>query len=253
MLSVEFWLGTVIALYLVTITLDPFTIITQNQKKMKHIITIILCASALLSTFANSQAQDFKLDGMDAAPSFTLEDRRGMEISLEDYKGKVVLLSFWHSSSKWCKDEIPHYNKLVERFESYEDIVFVNISMDKEKGKWDETIEATQFQGVHLLNGDASVHKMYKIDSWPTFVLIGKEGQILGHDLPSPQEQLYLDFILNEARLGVCSAQSYRDAALLKAGDENALGKAKQWLDRHYKGRLEEAGIIEDKRLKLKR
>ena len=70
-----------------------------------------------------------------AAPLFSQNDPEGNPISLEDLKGKVVLLDFWASWCGPCRRENPN---VVKVYEKYKDKGFeiLGISLDKDKGRW---------------------------------------------------------------------------------------------------------------------
>jgi protein SCO1 len=73
----------------------------------------------------------------DAAPDFTLEDADGREVSLEDFRGKVVVLHFIYAG---CPDECPLHTDLIARVQEMvnrtpmRDLVqFVTITTDPER------------------------------------------------------------------------------------------------------------------------
>jgi len=51
-------------------------------------------------------------------PEFTVPDLRGHEVSSRDLRGKVVLIDFWATWCQPCKQEMPGYQKLVDRYGS---------------------------------------------------------------------------------------------------------------------------------------
>src|SRR5262249_4755449 len=66
-----------------------------------------------------------------AAPDFTLKDLNGREVSLSEYKGKVVLVNFWATWCTPCLGEIP---ELIEMQQKYgpKGFVILGLAMDEE-------------------------------------------------------------------------------------------------------------------------
>ena len=55
-----------------------------------------------------------------AAPGFSLTDLSGEKISLEQFRGSVVLLDFWASWCGPCRMSIPELIKLSEKYKDKE-------------------------------------------------------------------------------------------------------------------------------------
>jgi len=51
-----------------------------------------------------------------AAPDFTLEDLNGKSTTLQQFKGKVVLLDFWAPWCDPCRDGLPLLDALYRKY-----------------------------------------------------------------------------------------------------------------------------------------
>jgi thiol-disulfide isomerase/thioredoxin len=51
-------------------------------------------------------------------PDFSVRDLQGRELSSADLRGKVVLIDFWATWCKPCKQEMPGYQRLAELYGS---------------------------------------------------------------------------------------------------------------------------------------
>ena len=69
--------------------------------------------------------------GQPALP-FTAKDMEGNEISLSDYRGKVVLINFWATWCVGCRQEIPH---LRDVYAKYKEKGFVIIGISQDRGR----------------------------------------------------------------------------------------------------------------------
>jgi len=110
------------------------------------------------------------------APDFTLEDLDGNKVSLSDYKGKIVILDFWATWCHPCVEELPHIQKLHEKFKE-EEIVVLTINMDWEKEKVRSFMEKHEYTFKVLLCTD-EVRKAYGVTGIPSVFVIDKQGMI---------------------------------------------------------------------------
>lgn len=129
-------------------------------------------------------------DGADAFP-FKLKSFEGKEVALADFKGKVVYIDFWASWCGPCKREIP-YGEELKKYFTGKDVVFLNISIDEDEGKWREAVQRLQISGIHLLsnsNHHPEVLQSYQVASIPAYFLIGKDGKFLSAPAVRPSNQ----------------------------------------------------------------
>ena len=69
----------------------------------------------------------------DAAPSLKLHDLKGAQHTLEDYRGKPVLLNFWATWCVPCAAEMPLLNEMQKRYQGR--VVFIAASIDDDDMK----------------------------------------------------------------------------------------------------------------------
>jgi thiol-disulfide isomerase/thioredoxin len=111
------------------------------------------------------------------APKFELTDLSGQKLSLEDYKGKVVLLDFWATWCGPCRIEIPEFVELQKRYRD-QGLQVIGISMD------DGPEPVREFYKQFNMNypvamGDPKLAELYGgIFGLPTTMLIGRDGRI---------------------------------------------------------------------------
>ncbi len=113
-----------------------------------------------------------------SAPSFTLQDLKGNQISLSDFKGKVVVLDFWATWCPPCVKEIPHF---IELYEQYKDRGFamVGISVDLEGISVVKLFARKYRVNYPILMADGQVQKAYGgIPNIPTTFVIDSAGNI---------------------------------------------------------------------------
>lgn len=113
------------------------------------------------------------------APLFELSDSQGQTISLENYRGQVVLLNFWATFCKPCRDEMPAIAALEKAF-SEQGLVVLAIAVDRGSPKAVQKFIQQYAIGFGVpLDPDGSVRNAYEIEALPTSYLIGKDGRFI--------------------------------------------------------------------------
>jgi len=99
-------------------------------------------------------------------------------LSLEELRGKVVILDFWASWCGPCQLEAPLVNKVAQRFKE-RGVVAVGINTSDQPGRgraW-ALSKGLTFPIVH--DDDDSAARAYGVDSLPTLVVISRTGKII--------------------------------------------------------------------------
>ena len=122
------------------------------------------------------------------APDVTMKDLSGKNVSLLDFRGKVVLVNFWATWCGPCRFEIP---SLIEFQQKYADRGFVvlGVAMDDEgksvvepyitKERFDVAGQQAAINYPILLGNDAIAEKFGGIIGIPTSFLISRDGKVV--------------------------------------------------------------------------
>jgi len=124
------------------------------------------------------------------APATVGVDFEGRPMSLSDYRGQVVLLSFWATWCYPCMKAIPHEKELVERFGSAQFAV-VGVNADKKLALAREVVARhdISWRSFRVKRDDeSSIADDWHIAGYPTFYLIDAEGVVMGNWLGMPPQ-----------------------------------------------------------------
>jgi Redoxin len=115
------------------------------------------------------------------APGFHLEDTEGNFRSLNEFKGKCIVLDFWSTACLPCIKKFPSENKTYPNATS-DSICFIKACLESSKESWLNTFHKNPSNGINLFangNWGKILKKSYQITSFPRYVLINKEGIIV--------------------------------------------------------------------------
>ena len=127
------------------------------------------------------------------AIDFTYADINGDSVSLSDFKGKLVYVDVWATWCRPCRAELPALN-LLEKDYHDKDIIFISVSVDKDKDAWIKMVKNKKLGGVQLWAGTGSrISENYAIFGIPRFMLFNKEGNVITTDAPRPSFKSIID------------------------------------------------------------
>lgn len=150
--------------------------------KTKHCVTIVSILAVLLLVVSITQAN---LSKGDTAPDFRLAGLDGKPVKLTDLqrdakKGtkRVVLLDFWATWCPPCRAEVPHLQRLHEKY-GRKGLVVVGISQDADGAKAVKPFaDKHKLTYVQLLDQKHEAARKYKVGPIPTTYIIGPDGKI---------------------------------------------------------------------------
>ncbi|HTM93836.1 MAG TPA: TlpA disulfide reductase family protein [Flavisolibacter sp.] len=127
--------------------------------------------------------------------SFT--DTSGKQISLANYSGRPMVLTFWASWCGPCKESMPEWNRLAERFK--DSIQFLTVAVADNDKNWKKAILDYKVKGDLLSSSNfielAPVYcKVWRV---PTYVFVNNRGQIINYDAPHPNDAAFQSMLKN--------------------------------------------------------
>ncbi len=110
------------------------------------------------------------------APPFELESYEGGKVQLHRYKGKVLLLGFWATWSKSCKEQIPALSRLAADL-APRGFAYVGMNLDGKRDVVKKFLETTPVK-MEILFADPATAKKYGAGAIPHLVLVDKQGNV---------------------------------------------------------------------------
>jgi len=140
-----------------------------SQLSMRLLIVCLLWpgATSLASDIASGQS----------APGFTLKSLSGKNLSLNEYRGQVVMINFWATWCGPCRQEMPALNALYDKYRSAGFMLF-GVNVDAEFAGAAQMASKLKVRYPILLDTDKKASALYRINTMPMTVLVDRDGKI---------------------------------------------------------------------------
>lgn len=137
------------------------------------------------------------------APGFTLQGLTAENLSLSDYRGKVVLLNFWATWCMPCRQEMPSMERLWQKYQN-RDLVILAVSTDEGSPvRVRSFVKRLKLSFPVVLDPESTVSDRYQVSGLPVSFLIDQQGRIVGKitgsaDWMSEKSIAQIETLLNE-------------------------------------------------------
>ena len=111
------------------------------------------------------------------APGFTAKTFDGKEISLADYRGKIVFVDFWASWCSPCRESLPMYDKLAADFGA-DDFAVIAVNLDETASDARKFIAQHPVRYTIVQNPQGDIPKAFGVSGMPSSYLIDRDGTI---------------------------------------------------------------------------
>jgi thiol-disulfide isomerase/thioredoxin len=121
-------------------------------------------------------------------------------IELKNFEGKTIYLSFWATWCAPCIAEKPMLDKLKEEFKENNEVIFIDISLDKDKIRWKSYLETNKPEGIQLLSKNESLtRRNFEMSGIPKHIIINNKNQYKSlRFIPAAKAYLENEELLNK-------------------------------------------------------
>jgi thiol-disulfide isomerase/thioredoxin len=150
----------------------------------RHVRSLVLIASAALAVTSTASAR--QTDGMTALAALArleASDLDGRRWSLDEFRGRVVLLDFWATWCAPCLADIPKLQALRARYPRHE-FEIVGISLDATSRRALTSFlnrNRIDWPQIHQPRGYGSeIARLFRIEQLPVTVVLDRNGFVSG-------------------------------------------------------------------------
>lgn len=137
----------------------------------RHVLLVALVlAGAMFTGCYNSRPPHIG----NPAQDFTVQDS-DKKVSLNQFRGQVVVLNFWGTFCPPCIDELPSMMDMQDRLRA-RGVVVLGVSIDEDDDAYHRFLKHYNVNFVTVRDGQKRVAGMYGTSGWPETYIIDRQG-----------------------------------------------------------------------------
>ena len=147
-------------------------------KKNIFVLYIIFCITLLYIVSCNNENKQLKDTQQNTAKPFHLSSIKDNEkYSLEDFRGKPLIINFWASWCAPCREEMPFLEKSWRNYKT-SSLNIVGVNINDNKGEALKTLDEFDISYVNLYDPQGKLSNTYGVIALPVTIFIDKTGKI---------------------------------------------------------------------------
>lgn len=170
--------------------LDNYFVQTENPdyKKISELIkslSVDLQDEFYIKQLSEIAERQMNVEPGKQAPFFHNKDKDSTIISLNNFKDKYLLMTFWASWWYSSPKDQKAVKTITNKFKK-EKLAFLGVSLDTNRDNWLNAIKKDTLAGIQVtdLQGwENSIALLYGIEKLPSNILIGPDGKIIARNL----------------------------------------------------------------------
>jgi thiol-disulfide isomerase/thioredoxin len=158
---------------------------------LRRLRPLLLVLLALLP----AQAALAKLQVGTVAPDALGKSKEG-ELNLSQFRGRVVVVTFWASWCGPCRQEMPLLEQIQEKYEPL-GFTMLGVNVEPDSAEAEKFLKSVQVSFPILFDRENSVSARFGVEAMPSSVLIDREGNVrhVHRGYKPGDEAVYADLI----------------------------------------------------------
>lgn len=103
-------------------------------------------------------------------------------LDLEHHRGKVVVVDFWASWCKPCRQSIPWLNEMHSRY-GEKGLVIVGVNVDASRADAERFLESTPIDFEIVFDPDGALARRYALKGMPSTLVFDRDGKLVATHL----------------------------------------------------------------------
>ena len=134
------------------------------------------CLVTITITVSMATMPLFAGDSHPLAPAVSFSSLSGERVSLDQFRGSVVLLNLWTTSCSVCLSEIPTLSALQDQYAS-RGLRVIGVAFDDHPETVRKVVEQRDLH-YSVTMGNAEAQERFGVEGFPVTFLIGRDGRI---------------------------------------------------------------------------
>jgi thiol-disulfide isomerase/thioredoxin len=110
-------------------------------------------------------------------PALSLKDSRGVAHTLNEFRGRVVLVHFWATWCEPCREELPAISAITRRYAA-QGLSLVAVDVGESRAGIARFIDEVPIEGLVLEDRDSEVFKRWRAQVLPASYLVDRDGRV---------------------------------------------------------------------------
>ncbi|MBZ5720771.1 MAG: TlpA family protein disulfide reductase [Acidobacteriia bacterium] len=135
------------------------------------------------------------------APAFSVTTTDGQRVSLDELKGRVVLIDFWATWCGPCREALPHMRDIARKFQG-QPLLILSVSLDDDEQKWKDFVAKNQMTWPQYRDGgfDGPIAHLFAVSAIPQTFTIDADGVLQDQHIGDAAIEGKLEKLVGRAR-----------------------------------------------------